>query len=385
MDIEAVRRKAKEAILPLESVDINIYGGDRTKAGQELPEYYLVYFLLVDLLGFYCLGRREKVAWSIPVDLEGQLLSIEHRKLGLGVFSRDGDDSEAAASEVVRLIHNGIRVAEPYFEWRAAQAVKDSTVNVVNEASNLYQRFEFLLSLYEAKRVEYEESIGKVIKTAYGNNAWGFEIPSFRLSYESEWLALSAIESLFSWTEHVFIHLAILQGRCLTGECVKELAADNWQTKFKTALNLDDPKLKYYYDELTSIRYQVRNFVAHGAFGKEGEAFRFHSGAGAVPVKLPHRDGKHSYSFRVGFDISRIDSDSFDHRAIILIQEFIDYIRTGQLTPAWIYLDEGLDLVLKTAQSGKYKLAMQSEENMKEFTEYLNFVVDSYANMEFWI
>lgn len=331
------------------------------------------------------MGRGEKVAWSIPVDFEGQLFSIEHRKLGLGVFSHDGDESETAACEVVKLIHKGIQVAGPYFEWRAAQAVEDSKVNVVNEASNLYQRFEFLLSLYEAKRVEYEESIGKVVKTASGNNAWGFNFPSYHLSYESEWLALSAIESFFSWTEHVFIHLAILQSKCVTGEHVKELATEDWKTKFKTALNIDEPKLKYFYDQLTTIRYQVRNFVAHGAFGKEGEAFRFHSGAGAVPVKLPHREGKHSYRFRVGFDISRLDRDSFDHKAIVLIQEFINYIRSGQLAPAWLYLDEGLDSVLTMAQNGQYKLAMESEDSMRELTEYLTFVLESSINMDFWI
>ena len=50
------------------------------------PEYYLVYFLLVDLLGFKCYGRGEKVAWSTPVEIEGQHFLIEHRKLGLGVL-----------------------------------------------------------------------------------------------------------------------------------------------------------------------------------------------------------------------------------------------------------------------------------------------------------
>ena len=385
MYMAAIRAKAEKAIHPLRTSEASVYGGDRTEAGRELPEYYLVYFLLVDLLGYHYLGRGDKVAWSIPVDLEGQLLSIEHRKLGLGIFSRDGADSEAAASEVVRLIHKGVRVAEPYFEWRAAQAVKNSKVNVVNESSNLYQRFEFLLSLYEAKRIEYEESIGKITKTGSGNNSWGFNFPSFNLSYESEWLALSAIECFFSWTEHVFIHLAILQGKCVTGEHVRELAADDWKTKFKTALSIDEPKLKFYYDQLTTIRYQVRNFVAHGAFGKEGEAFRFHSDAGAVPVKLPHRDGQHSYRFRVGFDISRLDRDSFDHNAITLIQDFIGYIRSGQLAPAWIYLDEGHDSVLTMAQNGQYELAMESEDSMRKLTEYLSFVFESSINMDFFI
>ena len=39
----------------------------RTNGGRSLPEYYLVYFLLVDLLGYKDLGQWEKVAWVIPV------------------------------------------------------------------------------------------------------------------------------------------------------------------------------------------------------------------------------------------------------------------------------------------------------------------------------
>jgi hypothetical protein len=34
----------------------------RTDGGRDLPPYYLVYFLLVDLLGFEDLGQWEKVA-----------------------------------------------------------------------------------------------------------------------------------------------------------------------------------------------------------------------------------------------------------------------------------------------------------------------------------
>ena len=46
----------------------------------------------------------------------------------------------------------------------------------------------------------------------------------------------------------------------------------NGGSKFKAALDISDPTLKRYYDELMSVRNQVRNFVAHGAFGKDGES-----------------------------------------------------------------------------------------------------------------
>ena len=278
MDIEAIRQKANAAISPLKSVSSDYFGGNRTQAGWKLPVYYLVYFLLVDLLNFENLGRHEKLAWSIPVELEGDVLYIEYRKMGLGVFSSDGKDSEDAAKEVVRLVTRGVRVARPYYDWRAEMAVKRSEVNVRNRSIPLYSRFDFLLNLYEAKRTEPQvtSKVGPL----------GPSIIDFEVTRQVEWLAQSVIEGFFSWTEHIFIHLAILQGKCTTGHGIGNLAAAEWTTKFKSALDIKDAVTKRYYDELISIRRQIRNFLAHGSFGKDGEAFRFHSGAGAVPVTV---------------------------------------------------------------------------------------------------
>ncbi len=374
MDIEAIRQQARAAIRPLKAVSSDSFGGTRTKAGRELPEYYLVYFLLIDLLGFDNLGRHEKIAWSIPVDLDGDVLFIEHRKMGLGVFSSYGNDSEAAAGEVVRLVKRGAKVAQPYFDWRAQDAVMTSQVNVRNRSNQLHERFQFLLDLYEAKRTEAE--------AAFKVSSSGFTWPDYGVRRQVEWLALSVIESFFSWTEHVFIHFAILQGKCTTGDDIRKLAGDEWGPKFKAALDIGDPPLKRYYDELISVRNQVRNFVAHGAFGKDGEAFLFHSGAGAVPVLLPHRLGHRSYRFPGSLELSRWNSSTSDHDAIVLIQDFISFIRSGPLAPAWIYLDSGEDLILTMAQSGEYGLAMASEEAMTEFTEGLSYFNDMHANMD---
>lgn len=375
LDIEATRKKARAAIRPLKTVSSDFFGGNRTEAGRELPEYYLVYFLLVDLLGFENPGRHEKIAWSIPVDLNGAVLFIEHRKFGLGVFSAGDHEAEEAAAEVVRLVKKGIRAAQPYFDWRAEIAVKKSEVNVRNLSIQLYERFQFLLNLYEAKCSEPEEfqEIGSL----------GLKVPVTQIWRESEWLGFSVVESFFSWTEHVFIHLAVLQGECTTGDEVKDLAASEWNSKFKAALDISDLTVKRYYDGLVSIRNEVRNFVAHGAFGKDSEAFLFHSGAGAVPVQLPNRQGQHSYRFRNSLSLSRENRGSSVDEAIVLIQDFSNYIRSWPLSPAWIYLDSGVDLVLSMALDGVYSRAMASEETMRELTEEISYLADMHMNMDF--
>ena len=109
-----------------------------------------------------------------------------------------------------------------------------------------------------------------------------FTFPWLRMSEKASWLALAAVDAFFAWTEHIFIHIAILQGNITTGEELAKIIGAEWNRKFKSALDLNDGVAKKYLDELIVLRRQLRNFVAHGAFGKEGEAFSFHSGAGAV-------------------------------------------------------------------------------------------------------
>ncbi len=72
--MDAVRDAALSAIGELEPSGApksqaearGLFLSSRTRSGHDLPPYYLVYFLLVDLLGFPNLGQGEKVAWSVP-------------------------------------------------------------------------------------------------------------------------------------------------------------------------------------------------------------------------------------------------------------------------------------------------------------------------------
>jgi hypothetical protein len=382
VDLDPIRNKVRTAIFPLkpagsESVtpDNFLFDAKRTEAGRQLPAYYLVYFLLVDLLSFKNLGQFDKIAWSVPVDFGGRAFLIEHRKFGLGIFAPESAENETAAAEIVRLIQCAIKIAEPYFDWRAEQAVRASKLNVVNKAKDLFQRFTFFADLYSAKRTEAGQRAHERIETR-SESGYDVHFPAFGLRKEAKWLALSAIESFFSWTEHVFILLAILRGNVVTGDAVAKLAAQNWDVKFKAALEVNDPETKHYYDNLIIVRRQVRNFVAHGSFGKQGEAFLFHSSAGAVPVRLLHHQGE---SFRFGSGIDFVDDE-----AIALLHAFVNHLWSGSRTSARIYLQEyGLPLILTMAQKGQYARAMSSQDDMTAFAHHLAGVMDRHADMDF--
>ena len=309
-EFEPTRDAAKRAINPLKPADTStkapsrdfLFSAARSDAGRKLPPYYLVYFLLVELLGFKNLGQFEKVSWSIPVDLDGVAYLIEHRKLGVGVFVQNKESDELQAQRIVSLVTKGVRAAAPFFKWMAETAVHNSEVNVENVSNKLFARFLYFRDAYlvaaaevaslkkdeEARWKQRELSIywNRSIKDGEKLN-WReqyeiFKGPAMRTSERASWLALAAIDAFFSWTENVFIHVAILQGNIIAGGQLKELAGAEWAAKYKVVFDLRDKEAKKYFDELSKLRRQLRNSVAHGAFGKEGEAFHFHSHAGTV-------------------------------------------------------------------------------------------------------
>lgn len=386
-ELERVRQKAERAIAPLKPVDANtkadrmlLFTDRRTNAGRQLPPYYLVYFLLVDLLEFRNIGPCEKVAWSVPVDYKGQAFVIEHTKFGLGIFAEDAVRDEESAREIVIRIQKAVKAAQQFFDALADEAVARSWVNVVNNSSELFQRYEYLRDQYKSKEVEADRrrEEREVTEGTFTNGTtWkSVSFPARRIRVEGSWLAMSAIEAFFSWTEHCFIHLAILVGRIRTAEEVAAVAEADWSVKFKSALDISDHSTKNFYDRLMAMRRELRNYVAHGAFGKQGEAFSFHSGAGAVPVLLPHRAG--TQKFKLGHGLA-FDLPS----AIELLENFRQHLWSGSRAPAEIYIQRSeLPVILTMAADGTYASAMSSVEEMAKFVEHLSAEADRATNMD---
>jgi len=187
-------------------------------------------------------------------------------------------------------------------------------------------------------------------------------------------LAQSAIEAFFSWTEHVFIHLAILQAKLKTGEEVRTIATADWKTKFKSAIDIKDQTAKQYYDQLLDLRLQIRNFLAHGSFGKRGEAFSFHSGAGAVPLLITE-------SLEHPFHIFGLPA-THDFSALEQIEDFIQWLWSSPLAAAKHYIESGLPFILTYAADGTYAKLMTDDKSMLEFVEHLQREWDNAANMD---
>jgi len=352
-----------------------LHTAQRTDAGRELPPYYLCYFLLVDLMGFKNLGQFEKISWSVPIDYKGTAYLIEHRKLGLGLFAADKESQEEEAKEIVKLISKSIKLAQPYFKWRAEEAAKKSDLNVLNHSRRLFDRYSYFLGEYKDKAQEAEQRSDERVVTNYDHGGKSISYPEFKIRRNSEWLAISAIDAFFSWTEHIFIHAAVLKGSITTGEDVANLADNEWAIKFKAALDTNDPKIRVCYDQLVVIKRQIRNYLAHGAFGKRGEAFKIHSGAGAVPLLMPHNKNGERFSFQsdLGFD---------EAETIKVIEGFIAMYWESDSLPEVVYIKSDMPTILPYATDGTYRAAMQSKEEMDQFLEHLMAEHDRAANMD---
>jgi len=380
MDLAALEARARKAVGALAPANANTgFWGSRSNAGRSLPPYYLVYFLLVKLLRFKDLGRFEKVAFSIPVQIYGTVLMVEYRKFGLGIFINDTAD-EAAAGEAAKCIHAGVKVAQQYFDALADAAAKGSALNVENKAQELFARFFYFADRYAENSMEAETKKNERVETEMPKSqdvlsAVMVTFPSYQLLNEARWNATAAIEAFYSWTEHVFILAAILQGKISTGEDVARAAGAEWKEKFKLALDIYNPDTKQFYDRLTTLRNQVRNFVAHGAFGKNGQALSFHSVVGAVPLLMPHRQSKEHFRFGNGVDF-------LPPEAMQLIHDFIAHMWSGDLSPAKIYIESGLPLILSHVCDGAYAQAMTSDKEMTDFTDHLSRMIDDAANMD---
>ena len=404
-ELEGVREAARRALAPIKPAGADsraapnfLFAAERADASRNLPPYYLIYFLLVDLLGFRNLGRFEKLDWSVPIDFEGQAYLIEYRNSGVGIFARAAAGEKLQAERIVALIRKGVKAAAPFFKWMADNAVRESKFNVRNVGGRLFARYLYFRDSFRTASVEAENN-------KHDHEAWQtqrelpvggysvkerssattselvamFTFPFVHMEQRSGWLALVAIDAFFAWTEHIFIHLAILQGRITTGAEVAKLADSEWKEKFKSALDITDNVAKKHLDALVTIKRQLRNFMAHGAFGKEGQAFSFHSNAGAVPVTLEHRTTKSQFSLtpELAFD---------DKEALAAIENFIAYLWSGQREPARIYIQEtDLPLILPMASDGTYAAAMATVDDMNVFVDRLMRKSDAAANMDWWL
>jgi hypothetical protein len=384
-DIKKYETIAIDFLSPIKPIDEKtkapkyfLHTAMRSKAGIKLPEFYLIYFLFGELLKYRNLGRFEKVAWSFPIDYNGKAFLIEFRKFGIGVFIQE-DSDEKDASEIVKKINKTVKSIKPYFDYLAEEAVKTSKFTIVNNNRYLFNRFDYFKAMYKKeykKYLKYKDETKKTVKKTKYGEVVSYTNLGFKYIQKANWIAIACIEAFFSWTEHLFIHLAVISNNVSDGIEVSNLISSEWKDKFNRAITDDSKERCKFYTDLLLIRQQLRNYVAHGAFGKNGNAYSFHSNTGAVPVIMQHNKLKNRFSL-----CGELSFNEFD--VITLIVDFIKYLWKGSLAPAMYYTQEcWLPTILTYASDGTYTRISKDMDEMVHFSDSLMRMIDDSTNMD---
>lgn len=346
----------------------------RTPCEKELKPYYLIFLLLVSLLGYGYSGEEEKISFTIPIKYKGNIFLLQHRKLGMALLTFNGTP-KANSLEVTKLINKAISKAKPFFDYYANGISQTNNLNVINNSNLFFNRLLFQLELYKQK-VKERESFTEKFPSSTDDILDDF-VSYFNqanvLQREQNWLAISVIEAFFSFSEHTFVHSAILQGQLLTKKDVAQLAVGEWKDKFTKCIDIEVPKNRAFYDKLIALKEQIRNHLTHGAFGKNNEAFQIHSPVGAIPMILSPA----TRMFSIGENLMFTDED-----AISLIEGFIEYYWNSNNFIENIYIQSGLPTILTFALDNTYRDAMSSIESMEQFTNYLSNEFCNSVNMD---
>jgi len=193
------------------------------------------------------------------------------------------------------------------------------------------------------------------------------------LTKERRWLAISVIDAFFSFTEHIFIHSAIIQGKLSNKAEIAKLTLSEWKEKFKCCIDISLPENLKIFNRLLSIKDNVRNYLTHGAFGKNNEVYQIHSPIGAMPMVLSPITADFSISENLSFT---------DDKIIKILEEFIEYYWEQDNFIETIYIKSGLPTILTFSLDNTYQKAMISNEEMELFTNHLSEIYCNSLNMD---
>lgn len=346
---------------------------------KEIPhhQYYLIYMLLVDLLDFEYFGPFEKLTYAIPIEHEGLIYGVNYQKFGMRIIYSEGGDPEA----VYNTLKRGMKAARPYYLWRAEQASETDNLNLVSKCTALWGKYIFLQE--QSKKLLEEAENQKevtVVENSYnedGSFAWAlYKQPAYEFLEQGRWMHEAAVDAFFAWSEQALVHVAVLLGKLANGKDIVGLLKGEFAPKCKLVLDMENSEDKAAYDDIVSLRTDLRNYVAHGSFGKDGSTFAFHTTVGSVPLRV--LDGRSSAEFSFGTDGLRDWEGDYQR-----IEEFISRLWSNNRAPAQLYVEAGLPCILTYVSDGTYARAMQSKAEMTAFIDYLGRMMDDHANMDF--
>ncbi|MGJ8560126.1 MAG: hypothetical protein ACSHX3_07820 [Litorimonas sp.] len=376
--IEKTRNNVLKAMSGISkpSEESKVQGQSSGFRGIPHSNYYLIFLMMVDLLEYDYFGPAEKLAYGIPFDFNGLRCCVTYQKFGMRLSCSEGADGEA----IYKVIQKGIKAAKPYFLWRADQASTSSNLNLESKCPQLWEKYQYLREQSRQLLDKFETDKDRVVvEEGETDKGWKFtstSYPAYEFLEQGKWMHESAVDAFFAWCEQALVHIAILKGELTNGKEIVDVLKGDFGQKCKLVFDLKLVDEKAAYDDILSLRNELRNYIAHGSFGKDGAAFSFHTATGAVPLRVLDKKSRSEFAFE---SAATRDWKSDYQR----IETFLDRLWENGRAPAKQFLETGYPSILTYAVDGTYKKAMASEDMMESFLNHLGRMMDNSANMDF--
>ena len=168
---------------------------------------------------------------------------------------------------------------------------------------------------------------------------------------------LTAMSSAyFSWLEHVLVlalpftpHWDPLD-KPVT-KAIGDSWSDKWRYAFRDVMTAPGGAAKNTFDRLCGAAEQFRNLDAHGGFGKKEQSLLVHTPLGAIPARLTEGAGAIKATI-----IS--EAPSTFPEACELFDEVDEFLRTGPLSDAFVWIEGGLQVAFHAEHRKRIRTAI---------------------------
>ncbi len=323
-------------------------------------------------------GRGEKVAWEIPIEVDGVLCSIALQKFGLRVYvfqaSVDNEDvAEQLAITLLKRLKKASGLLErDLLEPLALLQARDGSVTVPNSFSMLRGMYQHFRGAAEAA---IASDVPKPDPAALPGELAEVLTEAFQRKRLSLFNMIASVNAYFSALEHTLVLLFPFFGFDPASDDLSKFMGDRWRDKFKRIFSLEDPETKRHYDNLSRIADTYRNPFGHGLFDSHGNAVYFHTPIGPLPARLSKAEPQIRYLFDFTEDVEPGDVwaklDGAD-----------EWLRSSERSLPMKYIESGFDISFDEQSRAEYRDALLKPDEFDEYIEAKAYAVDRAMNMD---
>lgn len=372
--VESLRRVLREISPPLEEdyqLDLNYV----SKASERLPLPYMVFLTLLSGTNCkYVPKPFDKTAWSIHLRFKDVPFRLEHGKFGMRIATTENSSSQLV-DELIEVLHRAFPVADQVLQPFVDAQVMAGNVTIPNQHHKFHNRYEFFR--YEARKAFDSTRPPLVRDPSKLADGTAQTVDVFKPEREGFFFGSAAIDSYFSWLEHILVLILPFVGYDPSSDNLVEFIRGSWSDKLKKVWCLNsDKELKSLYDALHEIKERFRNPLAHGGFEKSGTSLGVHmQGLGAIPFRLSR------FTESIHYGVFPLKDASFDE-ACDLFDKVDVKLRNGSTRYGMKFVESGLDVAFDKDSCDEYKSAMCSDEEFDKLLDRLSYFADMHTNMD---